>query len=687
MSARARISMRVVVISATVAIVAAAVLCVGAVAERNTRQALTREAQARLLLEARNLALTGAGALLSELPELTLCPVVRELTESRPELAFAVVLDHRGVVQGHRDARALGGTWRLPAGLAPVATTARLRAGEALLGDPDLLVASVPVASAAGQRLGLAVVGLRRAYVEQTVAAARRQQLLLVALVLAAGSVLAFLLLTALLRPIGALRAGLERIGRGDLDAPIALRSGTELGLLADAVDDMAARLKVARHEMVEKERLARDVELARQIQEHLLPAGSRTVGDFTLCGSHRAAAEVGGDYFDLLPLADGRWAVAIADVSGKGLGGCLVMSMVSALLRALRAEHHSPAALLAALEEQLAPTLTPGTFVTMFYGTLDPASGTLQYASAGHSPLLVWRAAAAQVEWHPTRGIPIGAVRGGVLRGTLEDRTVTLEPGDLLFQFTDGASEATDPAEREFGFDGIERVVIEHAARGAEAVVAALGDALARWSGGGAPADDQTLLAVARAAPLAGAIPARAPLAAADPLALLEHARARGHRLELAPRLAALEALGPWIAGLPDVGALDADARLVIESALHELCANVVEHGSAPGAEAPLELWWLPAIDPAGGTAERVRAGCFVLRDRGFPFRPERRHPFDPAHHEAWRRGRGLGLELIHRALSEVVFRPGTAAGNLTLLAFDPGRAVVQPEERRHGG
>src|SRR4029079_7492546 len=114
----------------------------------------------------------------------------------------------------------------------------------------------------AGQRLGTASVALRRGYVERAVAAARREQLVLVGLVLAAGIVLAFGVLTLLLRPIGALRAGLERIGRGDLDTPIGITDRTELGLLADTVDAMAGQLKEAQREVLEKERLAHEVEL-----------------------------------------------------------------------------------------------------------------------------------------------------------------------------------------------------------------------------------------------------------------------------------------------------------------------------------------------------------------------------------------------------------------------------------------
>src|SRR6185503_9757377 len=161
--------------------------------------------------------------------------------------------------------------------------------------------------------------------------------------------------------------------------------------------------------------------------------------------GSQRAAAEVGGDYFDYFVLADGRIGIAVADVAGKGLAGCLVMSMLSALLRAYRASIDSPAEMLAVLDERLGETLQVGSFVTMFYAVLDPMTGHVVYASAGHSPLLIYRRAQGAVEWFRTKGIPLGAVRGGAIRRTLQDAVLTLEPGDLLVQFTDGLNEAFD--------------------------------------------------------------------------------------------------------------------------------------------------------------------------------------------------------------------------------------------------
>ena len=198
-------------------------------------------------------------------------------------------------------------------------------------------MASAPILNSGGEILGTALVGLSRAYVDEAMGQIRRQQFLILAGFLLAGAALSFALMSILLRPLGALRAGIERIGRGDLSTPLRLADRTEFGLLAEEVNGMASALKKAQQEMVERERLAREMELAQQIQLSILPSGQTVVGDFVIHGGHWAAAEVGGDYYDVITLPDGNIALAVADVSGKGLAGCLITAMIFSLLRALR--------------------------------------------------------------------------------------------------------------------------------------------------------------------------------------------------------------------------------------------------------------------------------------------------------------------------------------------------------------
>ncbi len=678
---RAIVSIRWIVTFTSVALIAAAVIAMAVVSERNSRAALTREVESRLLVQAHNLALAGADAMLSDFPELTLHPLALEILQRQPELALVDVVDPSGKVVGDPDARRIGAPFALGAGFTPRADRV-VAAGDRLLSDGHVLVAAVPVVHRDGRRLGTAYVGLKLGYLDGVVLAARREATVVLAIVLALGVLAALAMISMLLRPIATLRAGIERIGRGDLTTRVELRDHTELGLLADAMNGMTDALRRAQVELVERERLSRELELARQIQDSLLPKQPLVAGAFRVHGTHRAALEVGGDYFDYFTLPDGRVGLAIADVAGKGLAGCMVMSMLSALLRAYRRATSSPAELLTALDEQLGGTLRTGSFVTMFYGVLDPASGELVWASAGHNPMLVYRRDGGRLESFPTRGIPVGAVRGGAIRRTLQDHALRLAPGDLLVQYTDGINEAFDPrGEEQFGFERLEQTITATAPAGADSVLASVRGALQKWTGDGPPQDDETLLVVAReaTAPVAAAGTNGATL---DPLALLATARASGERFEVDADPASLVALKPWV----ERGALgrgrERDVLEIMVVALHELCDNVLEHGHGKDPAARLELWCVPPLPP-GAADPRLTDGFFLVRDHGKPFMPAGWRATDFNDRNARTRGRGFGLDIIHRGASMVSYHPGTREGNLTLLTFGT-RALHTHEEGR---
>ena len=679
---RGVLSIRWIATTIAVVLTVAAVVGVGAVAERNSRRALDHEIRARLQLQARTLAASSSSALLGDFPELTLLPLVKIVREQQPELEWVTIVDHRNAIQGDADARKIGTAFVPPAGL----LTGVGASGEALTVAGRLLVARTPVVQPGGQLIGEVYVGLPLRYIDHAMQASRRDQLLLLALLTLLGAGAAFVLMSQLLSPVGALREGLSRIGRGDLDTPIAIKDRTELGLLADTVNDMARALKGAQAEMLERERLAHEVDLARQIQQSLLPAQPVTAGPFEIRGDQRSAAEVGGDYWDVLPLSEGRVGIAIADVSGKGLAGCLVMSMLSVLLRAQRTTHPLPTAMLSTLDERLSESMRPGVFVTMCYAILDPASGLLTFASAGHNPLLVWRRATGDVEVRSSKGIPLGAIRGGAIRATLRDETIQLKTGDVCLQFTDGYTESfRDGAGELFGLERLETVLRQHAPNGGEAVREAAREAIRAWSGDGVPADDETLLVITCERTLVGALAAAFETAEEtdlrDALAQLKQARDVKNGLVVNARLDALTSLLPWVHGLREISVLPAERIEVVGTAVYEACANIVEHGCGEDGRAGLEVWWLPAgalhmPGVAGGI------GNFVIRDAGRPFRPLDRLPTDFNDPAVRARGRGLGLEIMHRAMARVAYYPATGLGNITVLCLGP----VVPDNAQGG-
>jgi anti-sigma regulatory factor (Ser/Thr protein kinase) len=343
---------------------------------------------------------------------------------------------------------------------------------------------------------------------------------------------------------------------------------------------------------------------------------------------------------------------------------------------------------MLAALDERLSESLRPGVFVTMCYAVLDPASGRLTFASAGHNPLLLWRCVTGRTETCASKGIPLGAIRGGAIRATLRDETVQLAPGDVCLQFTDGYTEAfQDGSGEPFGLERVREVLELNAARGGEAVRRALRDAIRTWSGEGVPDDDETLLLLTYDAAPDGA---RAPQSANDTdtrpandtdagtavdaeartaVEELERARRRGHGLELDARLERLDALGAWARGLPELEPLPRQRLEVVGAALYEVCANIVEHGCGEDGRPGLEVWWLPTNADAPPDASTL--GRFVIRDDGRPFRPNGRRPTDFNDPAVRARGRGIGLEIIHRAMADVSYHPSTPQGNITVLAL----------------
>jgi sigma-B regulation protein RsbU (phosphoserine phosphatase) len=658
------VSLRWIMAGATCALMTALMMALGFLAERNLRRVMTAETEARLSLQAQNLALAGSSALLSDFPELTLNPMAKTMIERQPEIAFVTVVSPDGRIVGDAELQRIGQRFVAPAALEPEGRShpgSRAR----LLANRTLIVASAPVQVVNGRSLGTAYVGYRRGHIDEQVDHMRRTGLLWLAAFLLVGGLATYVMMWRFLRPIQAVRAGIERIGRGDFHQPVLLDDPTEFGMLADALNTMSWELTVARDNLVETERLSHEMELAQSIQQSLLPSARLRSGAFTFDGAQRAATEVGGDYFDSFELPDGRIAVAIADVAGKGLGGCMVTSMVSALLKAYSVIHSSPSDLLGALDHCLAGLLPRATFVTMFYAVVDPGSGEMVYASAGHNPSMLYRRRDGSVLRLNNHGAPLCLVRGDRVRRTLSDSSIRLEPGDVLLQTTDGVNEAFDPLGAEqFGFDRVEEVLQRAAPEGADAVLTALRKALDDWRQSEPFTDDETVLIIARD-------PAPVDEVRSDgeaPAALVAEALASGHALRLRAELDALDGLEPWLHGLPEVSEFDERSFRALHLALYELCANIVEHGYRNQSAEDFMVWWI---------ASRRH---FLIIDCGTPFVPAPWLPADYANPEIRRRGRGHGLDIVHR-LASVKFYPATPEGNITLLT-PREHAARTPEE-----
>jgi sigma-B regulation protein RsbU (phosphoserine phosphatase) len=225
---------------------------------------------------------------------------------------------------------------------------------------------------------------------------------------------------------------------------------------------------------MVEQERLARELELAAEIQRAMLPA--HLPGDFPVQGINHPAREVSGDFFDILQRADGRVAFAIGDVAGKGIDAALLMAKTCSLFRFLAKTQDRPAALLSAINAELCETAgSRGTFVTMVAGLFDPVSGAVLLANAGHEPpLLHWDGLFTS---YPAGAPPLG-IDPGLVTPAMPETRIALG-GGCLYLFTDGLTEAFGNGHR-LGSGGVQRMISAAAGLPADRRLAAIVDRLA---------------------------------------------------------------------------------------------------------------------------------------------------------------------------------------------------------------
>jgi sigma-B regulation protein RsbU (phosphoserine phosphatase) len=198
--------------------------------------------------------------------------------------------------------------------------------------------------------------------------------------------------------------------------------------------------------ERSEREKMNREAQEARSIQQALLPKSSPFIPGFAVSGVSISAGAIGGDWFDFIDLGEGRWGLVLADVSGKGTAAALLMSATRAMLRSLAENACTPSEVLTKLNRLLVEDFPSGRFVTMVYAVLDSTKGTLTYANAGHlPPLLVDSTGARFLETE--MGLPLG-----IRHGSFSETTIPLGENARLALYSDGITEATNQTDEEYG-------------------------------------------------------------------------------------------------------------------------------------------------------------------------------------------------------------------------------------------
>jgi sigma-B regulation protein RsbU (phosphoserine phosphatase) len=293
---------------------------------------------------------------------------------------------------------------------------------------------------------------------------------------------------------------GTERVRRGDFQHKIAIRSRDQLGELAASFNSMTTSIEELLQQKAEKERLEQELRIARSIQMSLLPHGSLTFPGVSLSGHCEPAREVGGDYYDFLPLDDSRMGLLIADVAGKGTSAALYMAELKGVVLSLSQRHTSPRDLLIDANRIISKHLDARSFITMTYAVVDVAARTMTIARPGHCPLVYVPGPHADSRL-PRALQPDGMVlglqfdTGEVFSRTLEELTLPLGPGDLFLLYTDGISEAMNVDGDYFGDTRLADLAHQHADLSSDELSARILGEVKAFAGAAAQHDDMTMV------------------------------------------------------------------------------------------------------------------------------------------------------------------------------------------------
>jgi len=285
---------------------------------------------------------------------------------------------------------------------------------------------------------------------------ARRKTLLVTTGLLLVGIVGIYLLSSYFVTPIVKITQRVRRFTSGDLETELPLEGADEFFEISRALNEMMTRLSRDRRNVVEREKMAKEIQVASQIQKMLLPRDLPRLPGLEVDAFYRAASVVGGDLYDVFRIGEQRYCLVVADVSGKGVPASLVMSMLRTVIQIQAINATSAKATLLTVHEYLSGNIPPGMFITVLLAIFDGPGRKLNLVSAGHNPLLHFHAGTRQLTKVNPSGMPLGVpiTLGQTFAETLEEVELPLQPGDLLFLYTDGVTEATNREGKRYGLE-----------------------------------------------------------------------------------------------------------------------------------------------------------------------------------------------------------------------------------------
>lgn len=309
-----------------------------------------------------------------------------------------------------------------------------------------------------------------------------------------------FVLIYVLMNPFSKLSDWVKNLGHGEeLEDDIDIESSGEIGEIAKAFTDITHRFRESQKNLADQERLQKEMQVAQEIQQTLLPMEFPELEGYEISAYYEAAKEVGGDYYDFVEVDKDTLGIAVADVSGKGVPGSLVMAMIRQTLRTEARGLKDAAEVLARVNSFVIDDIKKGMFVTVFYLIIDSKNRSLNYASAGHNPMILYRPSTNQTYYLNPKGFPIGVQlpEKDFFKNYIESDTIKLAKDDILLVYTDGITEAMNSNRELFGEERLQKVLHDYGNLDAENFVEKLKNSIYSFTEGNPQYDDITLVAI----------------------------------------------------------------------------------------------------------------------------------------------------------------------------------------------
>ena len=327
----------------------------------------------------------------------------------------------------------------------------------------------------------------------------RADDLKLAGLVLVLANLGIGFLIFLILTPLQKLSNWVRDMGQEDIRDKIDIDTSNEIGKIAQAFGDITDKFRESQRSLVDQERIQQEMHLAKEIQQTLLPAEFPEIKGYEIASYYESAKEVGGDYYDFVEVDRDRLGVVVADVSGKGVPGSLVMTMIRTALRTEARAVGSAAKVLTKVNNFVIGDIRKGMFVTLFYTILDSRKRRVTLASAGHNPLILYRASTQKTYYLNPKGFPVGISlhEKDLFQQSIEDDTIQLSKGDVILCYTDGITEAMNAKRELFGEERLLEVMREHGQLRAKHLVEKLKEELVAFTEGQIQNDDITFVVI----------------------------------------------------------------------------------------------------------------------------------------------------------------------------------------------